>query len=108
PYNIGRSFYGNPTGGAVTSITEPVTTNFLGGANAELRLGEPTVSNNLVTLVWSATEGGTYRLESAGTLNSWVTNATGIAPTLNRGTFSGPATETNQFFRISRTALGTY
>ena len=31
PYDIGRAFYGNPVGGAVSTITETVVTNFLGG-----------------------------------------------------------------------------
>ena len=33
PYNIGRGFYGNPAGGSVSTITETVVTNFLGGTN---------------------------------------------------------------------------
>src|ERR1051325_6878472 len=34
PYNIGRAFYGNPTGGSVATITETITTNFVGGSNS--------------------------------------------------------------------------
>ena len=108
PYNIGRSFYGNPTGGTVASITEAVTTNFVGGASAELRLATPALTNNLVTLVWSATEGGTYRVESSGTFGSWATNATNLAAAFNRGTASTAGTVTNQFFRVIRAALATY
>jgi hypothetical protein len=107
PYNLGRSFYGSPTGNTVASITEAVTTNFVGGASAELHLNTPSVSNNVVTLVWSATEGGTYRIDSTSNFSSWTTNASNIAATLNRGTFSG-ASGTNQFFRATRTALATY
>lgn len=108
PYNLGRSFYGNPTGGTVASITEAVTTNFVGGANAELRLASPVISNNVVTLVWSATEGGAYRVESTSSFSSWTTNATGVTAVLNRGTNSTPATVTNKFFRVTRTGLATY
>ena len=90
PYNIGRQFYGNPTGNTVTSITETVTTNFVGGASAELRLATPAMTNNTVTLVWSATEGGTYRVESSGNLNTWTTNATGVADRLNHGNSDPP------------------
>src|SRR4051794_5876297 len=38
PYNIGRAFYGSPTGGSVGSISETVVTNFVGGSNSVLRL----------------------------------------------------------------------
>jgi hypothetical protein len=107
PYNLGRSFYGNPSGGTVASITETVTTNFVGGANAELRFAPPTVNNSVVTLVWSATEGGTYRVESTPNFSEWTTNATGVSAVFNRGSYSGPAS-TNQFFRLRRTALATY
>ena len=51
PYNIGRSFYGSPTGSAVTSLTEAVTTNFVGGARTPLKLNPPAVGNGSVTLV---------------------------------------------------------
>jgi hypothetical protein len=108
PYNLGRSFLGNPTGNTVMSITETVTTNFVGGANAELRFAKPSVSNNVVTLTWSATEGGTYRVESTANLVTWTTNVAGTNAVFNRGSFSSPASSSNQFFRATRTALATY
>src|SRR5205807_3054423 len=79
PYNIGRSFFGNPTGAAVTSIAETVVTNFLGGPNLSPVLAQPSVGGGVVTLTWSAVEGGTYRVESSTNLTSWSTNATGVA-----------------------------
>jgi hypothetical protein len=108
PYNISRTFFGTTQGGEVTTITETVTTNFLGGANSALVLDKPAVSNGVVTLTWSATEGGTYRVEASGTLSSWTTNATGIAAIQNRGTLVTASTGTNQFLRVARTALATY
>lgn len=108
PYNLGRSFYGNPTGNTVTTISEAVTTNFVGGANTELRLAAPAVSNNVVTLVWSATEGGSYRVESTGNFQNWSTNATGVNATLNRGTVTAAATTSNAVFRVTRTGLAAY
>jgi len=108
PYNLGRSFYGNPTGNTVASITEPVTTNFVGGANADLRLSTPTVSNHVIALVWSATEGGTYRVESSGNLSNWATNATGINAVFNRGSYSTPVNGSNQIYKVTRTGLAAY
>lgn len=107
PYNLGRSFYGNPTGNTVASITETVTTNFVGAANTALQMERPIVTNGTVTLVWSATEGGTYRVESSNNFTTWTTNANAVTPTFNRGTLSTRAT-TNNFFRVIRTALATY
>ena len=108
PYNIGRTFFGTPTGAAVTSFGETVTTNFVGGASSALTLTPPVVSNSVVTLTWSATEGGTYRVETSGNLATWTTNASGVAAELNRGTVATPATATNQCFRVTRTGLATY
>src|SRR5256885_10722000 len=45
PYNIGRAFYGNPTGASVSSITETVVTNFVGGSGSALKLQPPTVQS---------------------------------------------------------------
>ena len=86
PYNTGRQYYGVTSGGLVTSINESVVTNFDGGANAELTVTAPVVSNDVVTLVWAATEGGTYRVESSTNLTTWTTNAGNIAATLNAST----------------------
>ena len=44
PYNIGRGYYGSPTASSVTSISEAVVTNFLGGPEAVPSLNSPTVS----------------------------------------------------------------
>jgi hypothetical protein len=108
PYNISRTFFGNPTGNNVTTLTEAVTTNFVGGANAALSLAAPVVSNNVVTLTWSATEGGTYRVEAAGSFDAWTTNAAGVVAVKNQGSLTTPNTGTNQFFRVTRTALAAY
>jgi hypothetical protein len=89
------------------NITQVVVTNFVGGPAAELRLARPVVTNSLVTLVWSATEGGTYQVEASGNLSTWTTNASGVAAVLNRGAATLPAAG-NQSFRVTRTALAPY
>lgn len=107
PYNISRAYFGQATGGN-TTLSEAVTTNFVGGASAALVLATPVVSNNLVTLTWNATEGGTYRVEASGNLATWTTNATGIAALKNKGSITAATVGTNQFFRAVRTAVATY
>ena len=107
PYQVGRWFFGNPTGGT-TTISEQVTTNFVGGANTLSLLATPALSNSVVTLVWSATEGGTYQVESSANFSAWTTNTTGIAAVFNQCTTTAPLTTSNQFFRVARTALAPY
>jgi hypothetical protein len=108
PYNIGRSFFGNPVGAAVTSISEPVTTNFLGGPHQAPVLNNPALKNGVVTLTWSALEGGTYRVESAASLGTWTTNATGISAVLDSGTYTNSSPDSQKFFRVAQTALAAY
>lgn len=108
PYNVGKQFVGSPTGATVTSITETVTTNFVGGADSALQLVKPVVSNSVVTLVWSATEGGTYRVESSTNLSSWTTNTSSVSAVRNSGSYSSTNAESRKFFRVARTALAGY
>ncbi len=107
PNNIGRAFYGNPTG-STTTIAETVTTNFLGGANLREVMNAPAKSGSTVVLTWSAVEGGTYRVESSTNLTTWTTNATGIAAVLNTGSNTNTSTESAKFFRVNRTAIANY
>jgi hypothetical protein len=107
PYNIGRTFFGTASGNN-TTISEAVTTNFVGGAISALVMHTPVVSNNIVTLTWSATEGGTYRVEGTGDLSTWTTNASGIAVVRNQGSVTLSTNGTYHFFRVTRTALATY
>ena len=108
PYNIGRCFFGNPTGAAVTSISEIVTTNFLGGPNLPPILKQPVMNSGTVTLTWSATEGGTYRVDSTTNFTGWTTTATGISAVLDSGGYTNLSPATARFFRVARTALAAY
>jgi hypothetical protein len=108
PYNIGRAYYGNPTGGSVTAISESVSTNFLGGPNLSPVLSRPSINGNVVVLTWSASEGGTYQVESTTNLSSWQTNATGIAAVLNSGTSTNNSSNIVRCYRVARTALAAY
>ncbi len=108
PYNIGRSFYGNPNGNTVASLAEGVSTNFVGGSESVLKSSAPTVNtNNTISLVWSSTEGGSYQVDSTVTLTNWTTRGNVLAV--------GSTTQTNlartnnvEFYRLSRTSLATY
>ena len=108
PYNIGRAFYGNPTGASVTSLSETVATNYVGGPSTLPVVNPPAINNGSVTLTWSALEGGTYRVESTTALNNWGTNATGVSAIANTGTYNDPNGNSQTFYRVAQTALATY
>ena len=111
PYNIGRAFRGDPAGGAAT-LTETVTTNFVGGQNVRESLNPPARSGNNIVLTWSAIEGGTYRVEAENDLS--VSNWAGIATNTLSGSATGTSIETNgavnsaRYYRVARTALAAY
>jgi hypothetical protein len=111
PYNIGRAFYGNPTGGAVTSISESVATNFIGGSNSVLNLSTPVITpvSGDVSLTWSSVEGGTYQVSASSDLQNWTTN---IAPSVLATNVTASVTDGNaallnpaRFYRVRRTSL---
>jgi len=56
PYNMGRRYYGVPSGRLVRSIGEPVTTNFVNQANATLTASAPPAKTT--TLTWNPGTGG--------------------------------------------------
>jgi len=107
PNNIGRAFYGNPTG-STTTVAESVATNFLGGANLREVMNPPAKLGSTVVLTWSAVEGGTYRVESSTNLTPWTTNATGIAAILNTGSNTNISTDPMRFYRVNRTGIANY
>ncbi len=120
PYNIGRQFYGTPSGNTVASITEPVTTNFVGGSKMPLQLSPPARDPaDFLTLTWSAVDGGTYQVEATSDFSSWPAVATNApvaqtnfpAPSVVRAYLDSTAAQagaSNRFYRIKRTALATY
>lgn len=108
PYNIGRAYKGSPTGGSVTTLSETVTTNFLGGTNVPMKLNSPAINGGTVTLTWSAIEGGTYQVQGTSDFSSWTVLATNIPAQLITGTTNVTSTNAMQFFRVARTAVAAF
>jgi hypothetical protein len=110
PYNIGRAYYGNPAGGSVSSIAEPVTTNFLGDTNLTTELNAPAVSRGAVTLTWSALEGGVYAVQTATNLAGagWSQAATNLSPVEISGSYTDAAPSAMGFYRVARTAVASF
>ena len=108
PYNIGRAFYASPTGAVASAVSETVVTNYLGGPNTAPSLNVPTVKNGAVTLTWSATEGGTYMVQSSTNFSTWTTNSTAVAAVLNAAGYTNNPTDKFRIYRVAQTALATY
>lgn len=120
PYNIGRWFYGNPTGNTVASIAETVTTNFTGGTKMPLTAGAPAVNatNGNVTLTWSSIDGGTYVIDSTTDFATWTPTATNLPPITQTNLPAAQATRSftdtsapglpNRFYRVRLAATNAY
>lgn len=111
PYTTGRQYYGSPTGGGVTSITETVTTWFQGGPNKTDTLNSPAINGSNVTLTWSAVEGGTYTVQSSPNLTDWTSltpNITASGDDSAQATETGAGSNSSRFYRITRTAVATF
>ena len=107
PYNIGRQYYGDPTGGSVNSITEPVTISYEGGPEIAESPKSLSVDNDSgdLTLVWDGLEGGTYQLETSPNLKVWTIEPQTHNPTGNELVVveSGAAQlDESQFYRVRR------
>jgi hypothetical protein len=108
PYNIGRGYYGSATGGTVSSITQVVTTNFLGNTNLIQKLNVPVVKNGAVTLTWSAVEGGSYQVEASTNLANWNVLATGLAPNQIAAGYTNISNVGRGFYRVGRTSVAAF
>lgn len=73
PYNIGRAYYGNPTGNNAGSVPAQSTTYFEGGPEREAAVETISVddTNGDVVLTWTAAEGGRYLIESSTDATNW-------------------------------------
>jgi hypothetical protein len=112
PYAIAYEYYGVASGGSVSSIAEAVTTNFAGAADTALNLNPPVVdSNEVVTLTWNSTEGGTYQIESSTNATTWTVKKTGVAASAGASTsasYTNDVATGTAYARVTRTALATY
>ncbi len=108
PYNIGRGYYGSPTGGSVSTISETVITNFLGNTNLVSTLNPLNVQNGTVTLSWSAVEGGSYQVEATTDFSSWTVLGTGVSPNQITGGYTNVTSLPDRFYRVGRTSVASF
>lgn len=114
PYTTGRQFYGSPTGGSVTTISEPVSTAVIAGplkADKDHALGVNSANGN-VTLTWNGVEGGTYQIQASSDLASWTALTPNITAsgddTISTVETAAASSNTRRFYRTTRASLATY
>jgi len=111
PYNIGRNFYGTPSGGPTNSIPAGATRDFIGGPSKQHRASATAMEDGMLTLTWSTVEGGTYQLERSPDLGAWTEEGsefTAQSITQTTSDRPDPATEPTRFYRLQRTGIATY
>jgi hypothetical protein len=115
PYDIGRAYYGSPTGSSESAISESVTTTFSGAASFQEVANPPSVnaSTGDVTLTWSSVEGGTYKVQAAPDLATWttLTGSQAAATDAIETSYKDSAAAKNnaeRFYEVTRTALASY
>jgi hypothetical protein len=113
PYIVGRWYYGNPTGGSVSSITETVTQYFKGAASTVETWNSTPISAGTsdVTLIWNAVEGGTYQVNASTDLTNWSALGSSVSPSGNVATKvdTGAVTgNSKRFYKVSRTSTASY
>jgi hypothetical protein len=112
PYVVGRQWYGSPTGGPVTSITETTAVIATGGPDAALEMATPVMDQAAgnISITWSSAEGGSYTLKSSSDLTNWNTVQTGITATdvTTQRAAALPTNASRQFYTVDRDSLAAY
>ncbi|HCN30840.1 MAG TPA: hypothetical protein DIT64_19395 [Verrucomicrobiales bacterium] len=114
PYTTGRQYYGSPTGGAVTSITESTTTAAAGGPYQGGMNADASFQNGSATLGWTAVEGGAYRVEASESMapGTWTTLAANVTAAGDVASHTDTQATANgrvrRFYRAVRTGVGAY
>lgn len=108
PNLVGRWYFGQPSGGTVAAINEPVTEHVRGGQASVLRV-TASQAGATVTIRWESVEGATYQLEHSANATDW-TALTGAGAITSQGgdttSFTTPTVATH--YRVTLTALAAY
>lgn len=110
PYNIGRWFFGSPTGAAVANITETVTTHFEGGPEKSDAAGAVEVEPGTgdVTVSWSGVQGAEYEVDHSSDLVVWKSMLGSMTATSDQPAILDPGIASNtgkQFYRARRVGM---
>ena len=111
PYNVGRNFYGTPTGGNANTIPSTATRSFIGGPSKQHSARDTDSRDGVITLTWNTVEGASYQVEQGPDLQNWTEGSeefTAAAVTQTTSDTPSLATEKTQFYRLKRTGIANY
>jgi len=111
PYNVGRNFYGTPTGGNTNNIPAGATRSYIGGPSKQHTANGVSRKDGVLTLTWDTVEGASYQVEKSNELENW--SSAGVAITANSITqTTSDELEANSspagFYRLKRTGIASY
>ena len=108
PNMVGRWFFGQPSGGTVAAINEPVTEHVRAGQASAIRVNATQAGANVVVR-WDSVEGATYKLETSGNATDWTALAGASAVTSSGGeTTSFNTSVVTAHYRVTLSALATF
>ena len=101
PYNIGRAYYGTPTGGSVNNLAQNITVFAEGGAESRVEATLLTHSDHC-ELQFDGAEGGHYKIEfSTNLTDGFSTLATNITSSSHHFEFTHSNTYSQSgFYRV--------
>ena len=107
PYNVGRNFYGTPTGGTVNSIPNNAEQIFSGGPNKQHSTKKISDTDNTVTFVWDTVEGGKYRVDASPDLKTWYNGTVNFTAdsTEHSSFYNKPSSRDDRFYRLIRVGI---
>ena len=108
PYNIGRNFYGTPSGGTTNSIPAGAVRSFAGGPSRQHGISNLKREEDAVVLTWSTVEGGSYQLESSPDLTTWTEEGAEFAAESTTINTEDPSSKPTSFYRLRRTGIADY
>ena len=111
PYNIGRNFYGTPSGGSTNNIPATATRTYIGGPSKQHSARDTDSRDGVITLTWDTVEGASYQVEQGPDLQNWREGGDEFtASTITQTTSDTPrpATEKTHFYRLKRTGIANY
>ncbi|MDP6858425.1 MAG: YHYH protein [Verrucomicrobiales bacterium] len=107
PYNVGRNYYGTPSGGRVNAVPAQAVKVFSGGPNKQHKAKTVNASGNVVTFVWDTVEGASYRVDASSDLKIWHEgNVAFTADSTNKSSaYNKPSSGADRFYRMIRTGI---
>jgi hypothetical protein len=111
PYTTGRAYFGSPTGGTVTSISEAVTLQTSAGPSIVEAGISTVITNGNATTTWNAIEGATYTVQATADLSTWENKSTTATSVQNKMSYTENLVypiHTKRFYRVQKTAIASF